>query len=198
MALDPTHATELYRGPFLDGLSLPDNPDFEIWMTTERERFAQLHVSALTALVQARRAAGDWQTMIELARRALESDHVQEPMHRALMEAHARLGARAEALRQYDVLRTTLQRELGVEPLPETEALRQQILDGTFADAAPRVPIRVAKRPPILGDAPRAPYWIKNSSARSVARCASYCFRAKSALANPVCGKNGRAVFPLI
>ncbi len=158
VALDPAHAAELYRGPFLDGLSLPDNSDFEIWMTTERERFAQLYVSALTALVEARREAGDWQTVIALTRRALESDNLQEPMHRALMEAHARLGARAEALRQYDALRTTLQRELGVEPLPETEKLRQQILDGNFADAAPRVAVRVAKRLPILGDAPRAPF----------------------------------------
>ena len=51
-------------------------------------------------------------------------------MYRALMEAHARLDERPEALRQYDKLHTTLASELGVRPLPETKALRKTIVNG--------------------------------------------------------------------
>jgi DNA-binding SARP family transcriptional activator len=152
------HALALYDGALLDGFALPDAPDFEIWHTTERERLAELYLHTLAAQVEEARARGEWQTVIALARRALESDNLQEPMHGVLMEAHARLGERAEALRQYDALHAILQRELGVEPLRETEKLRQQILDGNFAVAAPRVAVRVAKRPPVLGDEPRAPF----------------------------------------
>src|SRR5439155_13427613 len=109
---------ELYRGPFLDGLSLRDAPDFELWLTGERERLAQALLRALETLVAAHRARHDWRGVIAAARTALGHDPLQEPMYRALMEAHARLGERPEALRQYAALRLTFERELGVEPLP--------------------------------------------------------------------------------
>jgi len=124
-------AIDLYRAPLLDGLTLSDAPDFEIWLTTERERLAQLVARALDSLVKAQRANNDWRAVIETATRALTFDNLQEPMHRALMEAHARLGERAEALRQYDTLSAALERELGVKPLPETDKLRQAIIDGS-------------------------------------------------------------------
>ncbi len=122
----------LYRGPFLQGLELKDAPDFEIWLTGERERLSQQYMRRVSAQVETLRAAGEWRAVIETASRALGHDELQEPLHRALMEAHGRLGERAEALRQYDTLRATLQRELGVNPLPETESLRTAILDGTI------------------------------------------------------------------
>lgn len=123
-------AIDLYAGPLLDGFTLTDAPDFELWLTTERERLAQAHLRVLATLLEAHRAQQEWQQVIAIARRALAQDDLQEPMHRALMEAHARLGERPEALRQYDTLRATLQRELGVEPLPETEAVRRDIVEG--------------------------------------------------------------------
>jgi DNA-binding SARP family transcriptional activator len=160
-------AIELYRGPFLDGLQLDDAPDFEIWLTGERERFAQLYLRALTALVAAYQAQGDWQNVIAAATRALNQDNLQEPMYRALMEAHARLGERAQALREYDTLRATLSRELGVEPLAETDALRRAILAGAYDqpsapahEPAPRrarvTPTVQAPRPFVGRDAERA------------------------------------------
>ena len=63
------------------------------------------------------------------------------------MEAHARLGERPEALRQYDTLRATLERELGVEPLPETEALRAAILAGSLQPPHPPARRRRAGAP---------------------------------------------------
>ncbi len=125
-------AIELYRGPLLDGLTLSETPDFEIWLATERERFGQLYLRALDALAAAHRANANWRGVIAVAQRALAYDNLQESMYRTLMEAHARLGERPEALRQYDLLRTTLARELGVEPLPETETLREAILGGNL------------------------------------------------------------------
>ncbi len=125
-------ALDLYRGSLLEGVILADAPDFEVWLTAERERFGQLYLRALETLVAAQRELEQWSEIVILARRALVYDNLQEPMVRALMEAHARLGERAEALRQYDRLRATLAEELGVEPLPETKALRSAILEGTL------------------------------------------------------------------
>ena len=78
----------------------------------------------MSSLIDEYRAVNHWQNVIATAQRALSFDNLQEPMYRALMEAHAQLGERAEALRQYDMLRAVLQRELGVAPLPETEIMR--------------------------------------------------------------------------
>jgi DNA-binding SARP family transcriptional activator/tetratricopeptide (TPR) repeat protein len=138
----------LYRGPFLQGLELKEAPDFEIWLTGERERLSQQYMRRVSTEVERLRVAGDWRGVIETASHALGHDELQEPLHRALMEAHGRLGERAEALRQYDALRATLARELGVNPLPETEALRTAILDGTIRPGpASATPLRPSPPP---------------------------------------------------
>jgi DNA-binding SARP family transcriptional activator/uncharacterized protein HemY len=149
---------DLYGGSFLDGFALADAPEFEIWLTAERERLGQMCSRMLSALVEVHRAEGNWPEMIAVARHALAHDNLQEPMHRALMEAHARLGERPEAVHQYDVLRATLARELDVEPLPETEALRARIVSGQLQPVAARAAARLPKRQPIMGDAARAPF----------------------------------------
>ncbi len=151
---------DLYRAPFLDGLLLDDAPEFEIWLTAERERLAQLNLRALSALVDAYQRAGDWRAVSETAQRALAHDNLQEPMHRALMQAHARLGERAEALRQYDTLRATLDRELGVAPLPETETLRAAIVNGEISVGAQHAapPLTAPRRQTALIDQTAAPY----------------------------------------
>lgn len=137
----------LYRGPLLDGLTLLDAPDFELWLTMERERQAQTWMRILTTLIAAHRRSGGWAQVLEIARLALAYDPLAESLYQALMEAHARLGQRAEALRQYEVLAGVLDRELGIEPLPATAALRQQILDNALAALATQPAATPATQP---------------------------------------------------
>jgi DNA-binding SARP family transcriptional activator len=131
-----------YRGPLLDGLYLADAPDFEVWLAAERERFNQLYLRLLEARISRRQAVADWPGVISLVQQVLAVDDLQEPVYRVLMEAHSRLGERAEALRAYDTLRTRLIQELGVKPLPETETLRETILNGDQSlPASPSHPV---------------------------------------------------------
>ncbi len=90
----------LYRGPLLDGFVLADSSEFELWLTSERERFSQLYLRALGNLLDACRAQQDWREMIAVAQRALTEDNLQEPMYRALMEAHARLDTMMQMVRE--------------------------------------------------------------------------------------------------
>ncbi len=138
---DPAAVLSLYRGVLLEGVQLNDAPDFDLWLMLERERLAQSHMRALSAVISAYRQSGRWEDVIAWAGRAVQLDPLQEPLYRALMEAHARLGNRTEALRQYELLQTVLERELDVDPLPETTALLEQIRAGelplaTVAQAA--------------------------------------------------------------
>lgn len=120
----------LYQGSFLDGTTVNDAAEFETWVAMMREQFREAHAHALWGLATRYRDEGRWADVIALARTAVIQDTLQEPMYRMLMEAHARMGDRASALRQYETLRATLDHELGVSPLVETEQLRRDILDG--------------------------------------------------------------------
>ncbi len=148
---------ELYGGPFLDGFSLHDAPDFELWATGERERLDQLYLRALALLVEQYRQQADWQAVIATAQRALAYDSLQEAMHRLLMEAYVHLGQRPEALRQYETLRSLFARELGVEPLPETQALHSAILNGEIQAVQPATAMAPA-HPPSLPPGPVIPF----------------------------------------
>ncbi len=58
---------------------------------------------------------------------ALVREPSRESVHRALMGYLAHLGRSDEALAQFDHCRRILARELGVEPMPETERVYRKI-----------------------------------------------------------------------
>jgi DNA-binding SARP family transcriptional activator/tetratricopeptide (TPR) repeat protein len=120
-------ASSLYQGDFLAGLVV-DEPGFEEWLVTERERLRELALVGLAKLLGHQRKAAEPETTIRTALKALALDPLQEPVHRTLMRLYAQLGRRGAALRQYQHCVTVLQREVGLEPEPETKQLYQSIL----------------------------------------------------------------------
>ncbi len=58
----------------------------------------------------------------------LQVDEMAEDIHRELMVLHVMSGDRPAAIQQYKRCAAILQRELGVEPLPETRAIYKAIL----------------------------------------------------------------------
>jgi DNA-binding SARP family transcriptional activator len=116
-------AVELYGGQYL--------PDclYEDWSNVERERLAQLFSEAAMHLSELLNRDGQHHEAIGLAWRVLEYDRAYEAAYRVLMRAHSALGERSTALRLYERCAATLRDDLGVEPLPETTALYQQLRD---------------------------------------------------------------------
>ncbi len=83
--IDRLHtAITLYRGPLLHDLSLSEAPEFETWMTAERERLRQRYIQAQQTLLQTYRVTGNWPAISTLAQQALQHDPLQESIHRAL------------------------------------------------------------------------------------------------------------------
>lgn len=152
LAGDPDALAGLWRGPFLDGLAVHDAAELELWLAAARERLAARHLRVLAAVVDARRRAGDWPAVAAAADRGLAVDPLHEPLHRAQVEALVRLGQRAEAARRHAAWRHALQAELGVAPLPETEAAIDALLHAAPADrpdaAAPRPSASPVGAPP--------------------------------------------------
>lgn len=119
-------ASQIYRGDFLEGFGSLSEA-FEEWLLTERMRLQELAEQALIRLLDLYRQAHATDDAIRVALRLLSIDPVQESVHRSLMALYAEEGRPRFALRQYEMCRDLLQRELGVAPGPETRQLAEQI-----------------------------------------------------------------------
>lgn len=132
----------LYRGEFLQGLSLPDAPEFETWQTIQREQARQQAGRLMLALQQARETRGQLPEALVLARRQVELDPWNEASHREVIRLLAANGQTAAALAHYQLCAQTLQSALNIAPGAKTQALYQGLLAGENAlrDNAPPHP----------------------------------------------------------
>jgi DNA-binding SARP family transcriptional activator/tetratricopeptide (TPR) repeat protein len=126
---DLERAAALARGPFLAGFALRDSPAFDDWQAARAVRVERTVADLLDRLAEARLAAGDTVGAVEAAGRRVESDPLDEPGQRRLIELLARSGDRTGAIRQYRSLVAVFDRELGVAPLRETTELYESIRD---------------------------------------------------------------------
>jgi DNA-binding SARP family transcriptional activator len=99
-------------------------PDwYDDWVLIERERHRQLRLHALERVCERLSAAGRHAEATEAGVVAVASEPLRESAHRALIAAHLAEGNVGEALRQYELCRRLLRRDLDVEPSPALEAL---------------------------------------------------------------------------
>ncbi|HEX2028745.1 MAG TPA: bacterial transcriptional activator domain-containing protein [Nitriliruptorales bacterium] len=117
---DLTFGMQLYRQPLLEGW-------YEDWCIIERERLADLHMTALEKLSIAHELRGEHELAARWARELLIHEPAHERTHRRLMRLYYLTGDRTRALRQYQRCCSLLQDELGVKPAGRTEALAQTI-----------------------------------------------------------------------
>jgi len=123
----PEVALALYRGPLLDGFEVDEAEGFETWLAARREHYAQRWSQSAGAEATRLTAQGDPRAALALHLRLIEADALQEAQFVAAMRLASQLGERSRALELYERCRATLQRELGLEPLPDTTALAEQI-----------------------------------------------------------------------
>ncbi len=139
-------AVGVWRGSFLADVSVSET-ELEHWLTEKREHFNSRYIAALDRLAPLL----DGQARIDTARRLVQADNLREASHRHLMEAYSAAGERAQALRHYESVKKLLKEELGVEPSPETQELRNRIAanNNGFAAAvqAPPSPIAIEPQP---------------------------------------------------
>lgn len=117
-------ALALYRGELL-----PAERD-ESWATERRTALADLLAELLLRLAALRERDANLADATDLLRRLLNLDASQQEAHRRMMRLYARQGHRHLALRQFQLCREALSRELDVEPEPETASLYEEILAG--------------------------------------------------------------------
>ena len=118
---------ELDRGEFLTGFSLPDTPDFDNWVTIQRQACQRQVETVYDRLTQHQLAHHESSTAVTTAVRWLTRAPFSEQAYRRLMTAQALAGDRPAALKTYDQCQTILLKEVGIEPAKETADLAKRI-----------------------------------------------------------------------
>lgn len=124
-----TAAIEFYQGELLEGFHLSASPDFDDWLTLQREQLHRRAIDTLEQLLLNSQAAGNLSALISHARALLRWEPWRENAHRALIFALALSGERDAALAQFERCKKVLAAELGVAPSAETIALYEQIAE---------------------------------------------------------------------
>jgi DNA-binding SARP family transcriptional activator len=125
-------AVEHYQGEFLQGFHVRDALAFEEWVLGQREHWRQIALQALHTLAAYFTAQDNVAEAVRYSTRLLALEPWQEQAHRQMMQLLTRSGRREAALAQYETCRRVLVQELGVEPMPETTRLYEQIREGAF------------------------------------------------------------------
>ena len=114
-------AVELYRGPYLDNC-------YQDWAVAQRSRAENLVLAALTKLLVKLQGSQRPQEVLLYGNRLLEWDSCSQEAHLAVMQAQLELGRPEAALRQFDVCKRVLEREMGLEPSIAMLEMRQRVL----------------------------------------------------------------------
>jgi len=114
-------AVALYRGDFAQG-------SYESWVDEQRTYYREQYLHLLESLASIAQKQEEWSRSLQLAQQILHEDQFREDIHCLVMKAHVKLGNRGAAKEQYETLRRILERELGVEPGPETRKILKELL----------------------------------------------------------------------
>ena len=98
-----------------------------LWAVAEQERLLTRYLGALDRLGRILMTQSEPEAAVECFQRLLERDSYREDAHCQLMLCYQQLGRRGEALRQYQACATILAQDLGLDPMPETQALYHRI-----------------------------------------------------------------------
>jgi len=171
-SLEPlTRAVELYQGDLMQGC-------YEDWCLYERERQREMYLGALGKLTALHHASGSYEEALRCGLRILSYDPLLEEVQREVMRLHCLAGNRAAAVRQYQLCRAALAKELAIEPMEETTALYAQICRGESIQD-PAMAVRRAR--------------VKPNPPHPVRREALYSCRRASTKRSAICGGRKRS-----
>ena len=115
------HALDDAEAPFMEGA-------VSEWALVEREHMFNLRMRGLGLLMRRLGHARRYEEALAYGRRLLDADPFREAAQCEVMWLYVLNGQRAKALAQYRAYSDLLERELGVSPMAETEAVYRHIL----------------------------------------------------------------------
>ena len=123
-----------YRGELMPGV-------YDDWVLDQRDRLRRECVDLCDRAAGAWRRSGDHGRAIEIARRRIQLEPLEEVGYRILMVTQAESGDRAAAISTYHGCAAMLEQELGVSPDPETTRHLERLLERGDTPVRQRLPI---------------------------------------------------------
>lgn len=115
---------DLYRGDFANGLHVTEvAPDFEYWVSTERDRLRHMVVESAWHLASDALRADDEEAASTWAAHALDISPFDEVSLQRQIRVLDHIGDRLGALRAYQRFAIRMRAEFDIEPSPETQSL---------------------------------------------------------------------------
>src|SRR5262249_33391664 len=108
-------AVDLYKGRFLSDVNISDEA-WADWVAGERQRLEGSALDALVRLGEIELVAGDADSALATAHRALAINNLREDAHRLIVQALAAAGRKAEALQHYQDPPALAKAALSAEP----------------------------------------------------------------------------------
>lgn len=115
-------AHKFYRGAFMSGV-------YDNWAEERRIYFAEQHSRLLSAMAKLCFKEKQWSNALKFSKDILREDPFREDAHRLVMKTLAAQGKPAAVKKQFETLEELLDKELGVEPAPETIRTYQELLN---------------------------------------------------------------------
>lgn len=123
------HAHTLYRGDFLEGLTVPSSAPFENWLTDTRVSLRMSWREAAYTYSRRLIAAEQPEDAANVLTTLLQTDPLAEDALQLYLYCASNLGKRQEGLQRYKAFKTLLKEELQIEPLEETIRLANTLSD---------------------------------------------------------------------
>jgi DNA-binding SARP family transcriptional activator len=109
-------AVELYAADLLEGF-------YDEWAIRERERIRLLYTASLAYLMKYHGHRRSLDKSLHYGQQLLRYDPLREDIHREIMRLYLEMGHRELAIRQFQACRELLNKELGIQPMEETQAI---------------------------------------------------------------------------
>lgn len=113
----------VYQGELLPGF-------YEEWVLTERARLSALFETRIARLLEILQKEGRWEDVLDWGLRWTAMGHWPEPAYRALMSAYTAMGNGSKAARTYESFSKGVQKDLGIKPSEQTQALYKRLKSG--------------------------------------------------------------------
>src|SRR5215213_2892361 len=120
-------ALKVYRGAFMEGFSLGDAPEFELWLEAERARWREIFGELCERVSRLQAVEGRLGEAVRTARLWAEHAPLEEAACRRLMELLSAGGDGEGALLAYEDFRRALRREIETEPSQQMMGLVQRL-----------------------------------------------------------------------
>ena len=120
-------ALDTYRGEFMEGFSLQDAPEFQLWLEAERARWREVFGELCERLSRLEGEKGRLEEAIRIAQLWARHTPLEEAAQRRLLELLSTAGDGEVALLAYEGFRNTLRRELKTEPSPQMQELAARL-----------------------------------------------------------------------